>query len=77
MAKRDTATILKELILDLGADSLTIKPETKLVDLGFDSLDCVELVMMVEEEFKLQITDEDAEQLETFQHCVDFIEKRL
>lgn len=42
-------------------------------DLGADSLDLVELMMAVEEEFEIDISDEDAEQLETVQELIEFI----
>ena len=51
-----------------------VKPEAHFVDdLGADSLDVVELVMALEEEFKLEISDEDAEKLTTVKQAVDYI----
>jgi acyl carrier protein len=46
-------------------------------DLGMDSLDCVEATMCLEEKFNIEITDEDAEKLETVQQIVEYIEKRV
>jgi acyl carrier protein len=43
-------------------------------DLGADSLDTVELVMALEEEFETEIPDEDAENITTVQHAIDYIE---
>ncbi len=58
----------------LGVDSERIKPEASFIeDLGADSLDIVELVMAMEEEFDLEIPDEDAENLKTVQDVSDYI----
>ncbi|QDZ40258.1 acyl carrier protein [Euhalothece natronophila Z-M001] len=58
-------------------DKETIKPESKFAeDLGADSLDVVELVMALEEEFDLEIPDEDAEQIATVQAAVDYIDQK-
>lgn len=58
---------IKEIIADqLGIDVEQIKPESKFVDdLGADSLDVVELIMAFEEEFDVEIPDEDAEKIQT------------
>lgn len=58
---------LVKIIADqLGVDAAECKPEARLLeDLGADSLDVVELIMAVEEEFGLEIPDEDAENLAT------------
>ena len=58
---------VKNIIVEqLGVDEKEVKPEAHFVDdLGADSLDVVELVMALEEEFKLEISDEDAEKLTT------------
>lgn len=45
-------------------------------ELGADSLDTVELLMDLEEEFEIEITDEEAEKLETVQSVIDFVTKR-
>ncbi|MCH8158510.1 MAG: acyl carrier protein [Proteobacteria bacterium] len=45
-------------------------------DLGADSLDTVELVMALEEEFETEIPDEDAEKITTVQHAIDFVTAR-
>ena len=59
----------------LGVDESQITPEAKFVDdLGADSLDTVELIMALEEEFNLEISDEEAEKLTTVQKVVDYIE---
>jgi len=66
---------VKHIIVEqLGVDEDEVKPEARFVDdLGADSLDVVELVMALEEEFSLEISDEDAEKLTTVKHAVDYI----
>ena len=66
---------LKKIIVDLlGVDETDITPGTKIQeDLGADSLDVVELVMEVEEEFDLDIPDECAEKFFTVQDVLDYI----
>ena len=64
-----------EIIVDqLGVDEKQVNPEASFVDdLGADSLDTVELVMALEEEFDIEIPDEDAEKIATVQNAVDYI----
>jgi acyl carrier protein len=66
---------VKHIIVEqLGVDEDEVKAEASFVDdLGADSLDVVELVMALEEEFGLEISDEDAEKLRTVKHAVDYI----
>jgi len=66
---------VKHIIVEqLGVDEDEVKPEASFVDdLGADSLDVVELVMALEEEFGLEISDEDAEKLTTVKHAIDYI----
>jgi acyl carrier protein len=60
----------------LGVDREKIQPETSFVnDLGADSLDTVELVMELEEEFDINIPDDAAEKIQTVGQAIDFIEK--
>ena len=67
---------LKKIIVDqLGVDESEVVPNASFVeDLNADSLDLVELIMSLEEEFKLQISDEDAEKITTVQEAEDYIE---
>jgi acyl carrier protein len=61
----------------LGVDSSEVKPEASFAnDLGADSLDVVELVMALEEEFDIEIPDEAAEAIATVQDAVDYIGKK-
>ena len=66
---------VKEIIVDqLGVDEKQLNPEAFFIDdLGADSLDTVELVMALEEEFDVEIPDEDAEKIATVQHAIDYI----
>ena len=68
---------VKEVIIDkLGVEEDAIKSEAHFVnDLGADSLDTVELIMEFEEEFGIEIPDEDAENITTVGSAVDYIEK--
>ena len=66
---------VKAIIVDqLGANEADVTPDAHFVDdLGADSLDTVELVMKFEEDFDLEIPDEDAEKIQTVQDAVDYI----
>tara|TARA_B100000674_G_C37135768_1_gene599881 strand:- start:109 stop:348 length:240 start_codon:yes stop_codon:yes gene_type:complete len=60
----------------LGVDKEKVTPETSFVnDLGADSLDTVELVMELEEEFDINIPDDAAEKIQTVGQAIDFIQK--
>ena len=62
----------------LGADDDKIKNESSFIDdLGADSLDTVELVMALEEEFDTEIPDEEAEKITTVQQAIDYINKNI
>lgn len=70
---------LKEIVMDrLNAEEDQIKPEASFVeDLGADSLDIVELIMGIEEEFDIEIPDEDAEKLTTVGEALDYVKTKL
>ncbi|HPK44966.1 MAG TPA: acyl carrier protein [Spirochaetota bacterium] len=70
---------IKKIIVDqLGVDESEVTPEASFVDdLGADSLDTVELVMALEEEFGIEIPDEDAEKLLTVEDVIKYIEDKL
>ena len=66
---------VKKIIAEqLGVNEAEIKTESSFVDdLGADSLDTVELVMALEEEFETEIPDEDAEKITTVQQAIDYV----
>lgn len=66
---------VKEIVAEqLGVDEAQVTNEASFMDdLGADSLDTVELVMALEEEFEVEISDEDAEKIQTVQDAVDYI----
>ena len=68
---------VKDVIIDkLGVEEDSIKSEAHFVnDLGADSLDTVELIMEFEEEFGIEIPDDDAEKITTVGSAVEYIEK--
>ena len=68
---------VKDIVAEqLGVDKDKVSPETSFVnDLGADSLDTVELVMELEEEFDINIPDDAAEKIQTVGQAIDFIQK--
>ena len=70
---------VKEIIVEqLGVDAAEVKEEASFIDdLGADSLDTVELVMAFEEEFNLEIPDEDAEKMTTVGEAMEYLDKKL
>ncbi len=70
---------IKKIIAEqLGVEEDEVVPDAKFVeDLGADSLDTVELVMALEEEFEIEIPDEDAEKIQTVSAAVDFIKEKV
>lgn len=79
MSERNVYEEVKGVIVDrLGVDAEKITPETSFQnDLGADSLDIVELVMEMEDEFGFEISDEEAEELTTVGKVSDFITSKL
>ena len=77
--KDETIEKVKELIAQsLGVSREEILPDASFIDdLGADSLDIVELVMLIEKEFNIEIPDEDAEKIATVQHAIDYINEHL
>ncbi len=69
---------VKKIIVDqLGVSEEEVNSKASFVeDLGADSLDTVEMVMAFEEEFNIEIPDEDAEKIKTVQDAVDYISKK-
>ena len=70
--------VMKIIVEQLGVKGEEVTSEASFVDdLGADSLDTVELVMALEEEFKIEIPDEDAEKITTVQQAIDYIDTHL
>ena len=78
MAATNVEAKVKSIIAEqLGVGEDEIKPESNFIDdLGADSLDIVELVMAMEEEFEIEIPDEDAEKLRTVQDVMKYLETK-
>ena len=74
----NTLEKVTEIIIDkLGVDKSKITPEAKFIDdLGADSLDTVELIMQFEEEFEIEIPDEDAEKILSDGQAVEYIDNK-
>jgi len=69
--------VTKVIVDRLGVEESEVKPEASFTnDLGADSLDVVELVMELEDEFDMEISDEDAEGMSTVGDAVTYIEKK-
>ncbi|MFV9925281.1 MAG: acyl carrier protein [Francisella endosymbiont of Hyalomma asiaticum] len=66
------------IVEQLGVKEEDLKPEASFIDdLGADSLDTVELVMALEEEFDTEIPDEDAEKIKTVKDVYDYIDSKV
>lgn len=70
---------VKEIIVEqLGVNESEVTPEAKFIDdLGADSLDLVELVMALEEEYNIEISDEDADKIQTVGDAIEYIKSHL
>jgi len=77
MAEGSVDERVKQIIVDeLGVDEAEVTPNARFIDdLGADSLDTVELVMRFEEEFNIEIPDEDAEKITSVRDAIEYIEK--
>jgi acyl carrier protein len=69
---------VRQIIVDqLGVDASEVTPQANFIeDLGADSLDTVELVMAFEEEFDIEIPDEDAEKMTTVGMAIEYLKKK-
>ena len=76
MAEKTTEEKVKDIIVEqLGVNPEQVTPQASFIeDLGADSLDIVELVMALEEEYGMEISDEDAEKIRTVKDVVNYIE---
>lgn len=79
MTRDEIAGKVKNIIVEqLGVNAEEVKDEASFIDdLGADSLDTVELVMALEEEFGAEIPDEDAEKLRTVGESINYIEQKV
>ncbi len=77
MSQTEIFDRVKKIVVEqLGVDTTEVTPQASFAnDLGADSLDTVELVMALEEEFDVEIPDEAAEEIATVQSAVDYINK--
>ena len=76
MADKSIEEKVKDIIVEqLGVNPEQVTPQASFIeDLGADSLDIVELVMALEEEYEMEISDEDAEKIKTVQDVISYIE---
>jgi len=75
MAENIAEKVTEIIVEQLGVSADQVKPESNLIeDLGADSLDAVELVMAVEEEFGIEVPDEEAEKLRTVGDIISHVE---
>lgn len=79
MEREELETKVKNVIIEkLGVDPSEVKSEASFVnDLGADSLDTVELVMAFEENFGIEIPDEEAEKIQTVGQAIDYIYQKI
>ncbi len=79
MASKEMIQKVKEIIVEqLGVDiSEVVESASFIDDLGADSLDTVELVMAFEEQFGIEIPDEDADQIATVGAAIEYLEKKI
>ena len=69
--------VKKVLVEQLDVDPTAITPEASIVDdLGADSLDIVEIIMGLEDQFGVEIPDDDAEKITTVQQIMDYVEQK-
>lgn len=77
-AAEEIAERIKSIIVEqLGVGMEEVTPEASFIeDLGADSLDIVELIMALEEEFDMEIPDEDAEKIQTVQDVINYVQTK-
>ncbi len=78
MEKTVERRVIEIIVEQLGVGEDEVTPEASFIDdLGADSLDLVELIMAMEEEFGLEISDEDAEKIQTVQDVINYITEHV
>ena len=78
MEKSVEKRVIEIIVEQLGVSEEEVTMEASFIDdLGADSLDLVELIMAMEEEFSLEISDEDAEKIQTVQDVVNYITEHV
>lgn len=78
MEKTVERRVIEIIVEQLGVSEEEVTLEASFIeDLGADSLDLVELIMAMEEEFSLEISDEDAEKIQTVQDAVNYITEHM
>jgi acyl carrier protein len=79
MSENETFAQLKKLIVELlEVDESKVVPQASFADdFNADSLDFIELITAVEDTFKIEISDEDAENLQTVQNAIDYVESKI
>lgn len=78
MAEKTLERVSEIIVEQLGVNAEQVTPQADLKeDLGTDSLDCVELLMALEDEFGVEIPDEEAEKCKTVQDVVNVLDKHL
>lgn len=83
MSLQESESLIFSKVREIVAEQLDVDVNTVTLDanfstdLGADSLDTVELVMAIEEEFDIEIPDKDAEQISTLKQAVDFIKQMM
>lgn len=75
----DVAEKVKKIITDqLGVSEEEVRPDASFIeDLGADSLDLTEMIMALEEEFDIEIADDDAQKIQKVQDAINYIENKL
>ena len=74
----DQDRIIKMIADQLQIDEEQVKPDASFMDdLGADSLDTVELIMALEEEFEIEIPDSEAEKIRTVQQALDYLDQNI
>ncbi len=77
MSQEIEKKVIKIIAEKFGIDESEVKPEASFIDdLGADSLDIVELVMELEEQYGIEIPDEEAEKIKTVQDAIDYIKEK-